>query len=138
MSIEPNEIFEFMQCAYRNGVMEKFMAVKAQALDAAMDAAGLNMGDLWNRMDDAKEETVLKIDKLLDKAGPFVKYATNDRLMRFVSRLLDISLIKHWVIKFMKRSLLKVMTGTKPPSLLDRAKSVLALKTTGYGGMKNG
>jgi hypothetical protein len=138
MSIRPDEIFELMHCSYRNGVTDKFISLESEALIEVMDESGMNLQDLLNRMDDAKQETVDKIDRLLDRIGPFVKYLANDHLMRFNSRLLDVPLVKHWMIRHMKRSLLKTLTGEAPPSLLEKVKTAFASKSAGRGGMING
>jgi len=128
MSIKPDEIFKLMQCSYRNGVTDKLISIESQALLEAMNETGMNLQDLLNRMDDSKQETVDKIDRFLDRMGPFVKYLANDHLMRLNSRLMDFSLIKCWMIRHIKQSLLKDMTGATPPSLLDRTNTFLASK----------
>jgi len=129
VSLDPAEVYQVLQCAYRNGVLDKFMAIQGEALEAVMEEAGVNMGDLLNRMDEAKEETVQKIDRLLDRMGPLVKYANNDRLMRLVSRLLDIPPVKRLIVSNIKKTILKTLNGQAPPSLADRIKA-LAGKAT--------
>jgi hypothetical protein len=111
MSIRPDEIFELMHCSYRNGITDKFISIESEALAEAMVETGMNLQDLLNRMDDAGQETVDRLDMLLDRIGPFVKYLANDRLMRFNSRLLDVPLVKRWMVRHMKRSLLKAIRG---------------------------
>lgn len=138
MSIKPDEIFELMHCSYRNGVTDKFISLETRALVEAMEETGMNLQDLLNRMDDAKQETVDRMDMLLDRIGPLVKYLSNDHLMRFNSRLLDVPLVKRWMFRLMKRSLLKAMTGEATPSLLERTKTVIVSKSAGRGGMNNG
>lgn len=138
MSIKPDEIFELMHCSYRNGVTDKFISLESRALAETMDETGMNLQDLLNRMDDAKQETVDRMDMLLDRIGPFVKYLANDHLMRFNSRLLDIPLVKRWMVRLMKRSLVKSMTGEAPPSLFEKMKTAFGSKAAGRGGMNNG
>lgn len=125
MAINPGEVFDVMECAYRHGVLDKFMVIQGEALEAVMKEAELNMGDLLNRMDEAEEETVQKVDKLLDRLGPFIKYADSDRLMKLTSRILDLPLVKRMMIKNMKNSISKIMTGESPPSLGQRIKAAL-------------
>jgi hypothetical protein len=78
------------------------------------------------------------MDMLLDRIGPYVKYLANDHLMRFNSRLLDVPMVKRWMIRIIKRSLLKAMTGEAHPSLLERTKTAFATKSARRGGMNNG
>ena len=124
MSLDPAEVFKVMQCAYRNGVLDKFMAIQGEALEGVMAEAQVNMGDLLNRMDEASEEAVQKIDRLLDRAGPFMKYLDSDGLMRFSSRLLDIALVRKAMVAGMKQNILKTLSDTPPPSLLDRFRAL--------------
>ena len=125
MPINPGEVYDVMECAYRHGVLDKFMAIQGDALEAVMEEGNLTMGDLLNRMDEAEEATVQKVDKLLDKLGPFIKYANNDKLMKLTSRLLDVPFVKKMMVANMKNTILKVMTGESPPSLGDKIKAAL-------------
>jgi hypothetical protein len=123
--IDPGEVYDVMECAYRHGVLDKFMAIQGEALEAVMEEGNLNMGDLLNRMDEAEEATVQKVDRLLDKLGPFIKYANNDKMMKLTSRLLDVPFVKKMMVANMKNTILKVMTGESPPSLGDKIKAAL-------------
>jgi hypothetical protein len=124
MSLDPKEVFNAMQCAYRHGVMDKFSVIQGEALVAVMEESGWNMGDLLNRLDGAEEKTVMKIDRLLNRVGPLVKYANNDHLMKFLSRLLDIGVVKRMAIANMKNSILKTLPGQSPPSRVERIKAM--------------
>jgi hypothetical protein len=62
---------------------------------------------------------------MLDRLGPFIKYANNDKLMKFASRILDIPLVQRMMVTNMKKTILKVMTGESPPSLGERIKAAL-------------
>jgi hypothetical protein len=124
LSLDPAEVFRVMQCAYRNGVLDQFMAIQGEALEAVMEEAKVNMGDLLNRMDEASEETVMKIDRLLDRAGPLMKYLDSDRLMKFSSRLLGIAFVRRLMVANMKNSILKTLSDEAPPSLLDKIKTL--------------
>jgi len=128
LPLDPAEVFRVMQCAYRNGVLDKFMVVQGEAMEGVMAATGMNMGDLLNRLDEAKEETVQKIDRLLNRVGPVMKFLDNDKLMKMASRLLDIGLVKKAMIKNMETTMVRAITGTTPPSLGARVRA-LAGKT---------
>jgi len=124
LSLDPAEVFKVMQCAYRNGVLDKFMVIQGEALEGVMAEAGVNMGDLLNRMDEATEESVQKIDRLLDKAGPLMKYLDSDKLMKVVSRLLDLPLVKKALVAGMKQNIAKTLSDSPPPSLADRLRAL--------------
>lgn len=124
MSLDPAEVFRVMQCAYRNGVLDKFMVIQGEALEGVMADTGMNMGDLLNRLDEADEATVMKIDRLLDRAGPFIKYLDNDRLMRFASRLLGVAAVRKLVVKNIRTTMARAASGITPPSLGERLKAL--------------
>ena len=113
-----------MQCAYRNGVLDKFMTIQGEALEQVMEEADVNMGDLLNRMDEAEEATVMKVDRLLDRAGPLMNYLNNDGLMKLTSRLLDLAFVRKMMIANMKNSILRTVSENPPPTLADKLKSL--------------
>ena len=125
MALDPKEVFQVMQCAYRNGVLDKFMAIQGDALEQVMEEANVNMGDLLNRLDEAEEATVMKIDRLLDRAGPLMKYLDNDALMKIASRMLDLAFVRKMMIANMKNSILRTVSETPPPTLADKVKALV-------------
>lgn len=124
MSLDPAQVFKVMQCAYRNGVLDKFMVIQGQAMEGVMADTGMNMGDLLNRLDEAEESTVQKIDKMLDRAGPAMKYLDSDTLMRLASRLLDSGLVQKMMVANMRAMMGRAATGTKPPSVGERLRAL--------------
>ncbi|NPV59498.1 MAG: hypothetical protein HPY75_07535, partial [Actinobacteria bacterium] len=54
LALDPQEVFKVMQCAWRNGVLDKFMVIQGEALEGVMADTGMNMGDLLNRLDEAR------------------------------------------------------------------------------------
>ena len=125
MALDPKEVFQVMQCAYRNGVLDKFMAIQGDALEQVMEEANMNMGDPLNRLDEAEEATVMKIDRLLDRAGPLMKYLDNDALMKIASRMLDLAFVRKMMIANMKNSILRTVSETPPPTLADKVKALV-------------
>jgi len=124
LALDPAEVFRVMQCAYRNGVLDKFMVIQGKAMEEVMASTGMNMGDLLNRLDEADEATVMKIDRLLERAGPLMKYLDNDRLMRAASRLLDAGAVKKMMVKGMGATMARAATGEAPPSLGARLRAL--------------
>jgi hypothetical protein len=110
MSFDPDDAFKFMRCMYRNGVLDRFSAIQGQAMAEVMAEAGLNMGDMSNSMDQASEQSIAKIDRLLGMTGPLFKHLANDRLMRLISKVLDVSIVRRQVLKNMKKSMLASLT----------------------------
>ncbi|MBC7231591.1 MAG: hypothetical protein H5T74_14530, partial [Actinobacteria bacterium] len=108
--------FRVMQCAWRNGVLDKFMVIQGEALEGVMADTGMNLGDLLNRLDEASEETVQKIDRLLDRAGPLMRHLDSDRLMRLASRLLDLSPVRKAMVAGMRANMARAATGAPRPS----------------------
>jgi hypothetical protein len=53
-----------------------------------------------------------------------MKYLDSDGLMRFSSRLLDIALVRKAMVAGMKQNILKTLSDTPPPSLLDRFRAL--------------
>lgn len=126
MSIDSQMVFWAVQCAYRNGVLDKISALQGEALKAIMRETGLNMGDLFNRLDEAQEETVQKIDRLAGRLGPLIKYANNDRLMKLVSRILDIRAVQRIIVKGSKKMILKNLDGRAAPSPMHKPNAMAA------------
>jgi len=124
VAIDPQEVFWVMQCAYRNGALDKFMSIQGKALELVMEETGADMGDLLNRMDEAKEETVMKVDRLLDRVGPLLKYLNNDRLMRLADRLLSIKRVQDLMARRMADSIKRTLTGEGKPTLRERVLSL--------------
>ncbi|NPV60923.1 MAG: hypothetical protein HPY75_14830, partial [Actinobacteria bacterium] len=54
LALDPAEVFKVMRCAWRNGVLDKFMVIQGEALEGVMADTGMNMGDLLNRLDEAR------------------------------------------------------------------------------------
>ena len=124
LALDPAEVFKVMRCAWRNGVLDKFMVIQGEALEGVMADTGMNMGDLLNRLDEARPETVARIDRLLDRAGPLMRYLDSDRLMGTVSRLLDLAPVRRMMVAGMRAQMTRAATGAPRPSLKER---VLAL-----------
>ena len=111
MSFDPDEAFRFMRCMYQSGLLDKFSAIQGEAMDEVMAASGLNVGDLMNRMDQASDASIAMIDRMLGMMGPLFKYLASERLMRFVSNVLDVSLVRRQVLKNMKKTMLRALTA---------------------------
>ncbi|MDY6797049.1 MAG: hypothetical protein SWK76_17475 [Actinomycetota bacterium] len=141
MTLEAAQVFAVMETSYRKGVIDKFIPLFGEALEGLMEETGMNMEDLLNKLDEAKPETVEKLNRLLGSSGPLLRLANNDRLMGLVSRILDLELVRRVSIRgliwFLKRSLAK-SEGEFPP-LTERLRgyiTVIGQRSSGLAGGK--
>lgn len=111
MAAKPGLVFEVTASAYRNGVLDKGMVIFGDALVDVVEKTGFKLGDLVNRMDEASERTVMRLDALLARSGPLLRIAASDRLMAFVSRLLDVAAVRRAGVAVLTRMLVKAATA---------------------------
>ena len=110
MAFDPDDAFRFMRCMYRSGLLDRVSAIQGEAMAEVMAEAGLNMGDMSNNLDQASEQSVAKIDRMLGMFGPVLGHLANDWLMRLIAGLLDVPLVRRQLLKNMKKSMLASMT----------------------------
>jgi hypothetical protein len=126
MALEPGQLFNLMEVAYRKGVIDKFMPLQGEALKRLKEKTGFGMPEISNLMNDAKEETVKRIDFVLKHAGPLLCLAANEALMGLASRMLDLEVIKRIIVwtnfKLLEWMIAKIQ-GTLPP-LRERLRSI--------------
>ncbi len=109
-----------MRCAYRHGVLQKFTVIQGEALQVVMSQANCNLGDLLNLLNGAGEGTVTRIEGLLNRLGPVIKYAANDHIMSLTSKLLDLGPVRKMTVAFLRNRMLKVIPDQEVPSLKQR------------------
>jgi len=111
LALKPGLVFEVMASAYRHDVLDKGMSIMGDAIDGAMLDTGLKIGDLVNKMDEAQERTVMKLNNLLARSGLLLQLAASDRLMAAVSRLLDVKVVRKTAATVMHRMLVKAVAA---------------------------
>jgi hypothetical protein len=141
LAFDPDLMFSVMEKAYRTGLFDKMNVIMGEALGEVIKKHGLNMEELINRMDGAKEETVQKMDRALSHSTLMLKLAGNEKMMVMMSKLMDVALVHKLSVKgmafFLERTMAKA-DGTLPP-LKEQLKGFLAarkdkaLATTGRG-----
>ncbi len=104
-------LFEVTASAYRNGLIDKGMALFGDAVDGVMEKTGCEIGDMVNKMDEASEKTVMRMDFMLAHSGPMLRLAANDRMMALVSRLLDIAVVRKLSVAVLTKILAKAVTA---------------------------
>jgi NADP-dependent 3-hydroxy acid dehydrogenase YdfG len=113
LSLKQGQVFKVMACAYRHDVLDKFLSVLGDAIDGVMRDADLGIGDLVNKLDEAGEQTVMKLDGLIARSGPMLRFAAMDRVMAAVSRLMDVATVRKAMVAVTKRMLVKAVTADR-------------------------
>ncbi len=104
-------LFEVTASAYRSGVIDKGMALFGDVVDGVMKETGCEIGDLVNKIDEASEKTVMRMDALLAWSGPAIRLAASDHLMALTSRLLDVAIVRRLGVAALTRMLVKAVTA---------------------------
>ena len=99
LRLESTQVFAVMETLYRKGVIDKFIPLFGEVLVGLGEETGMNLGDLLNKLNEVKPETIRMLDRLLGISGPLLRLANNDRLMGLVSRILDLELIRLVLIR---------------------------------------
>ncbi len=116
MSLDQKALFDVLSCAQRNGVLEKLMVFLGQGIEEALEEGGLNTGDLLNMLDEVEEESLVKADGLLGMIGGFLPLANNDKLMMFLSYLLEDPNLTTGMVQKVKEAILNNPAGQPPVS----------------------
>jgi hypothetical protein len=107
MSLDQNEVFDVVACAYRTGVLDKLLSVQGEAIETALEEGGLTMWELLNAVEEIDEGTIAKLDGLLGMIGGFIKFGNNDELMMLLSYLLGDNFLRGMIVQKMKDSILQ-------------------------------
>ncbi len=113
MPIDADVAFRFMRANYRSGMLDKTGVILGDALGVWMQEEGLDMEDLFQRLDGAGEDQVARLDRLVRFAGPLLRLSSNERMLRWQSRLLDLPRVRAAMIFIVKR-ILKRMFPSPP------------------------
>ena len=118
MAFDPDLMFSVMEKAYRTGLFDNVNVILGEALGEVIKKHGLNMEELINRMDGAKEETVQKMDRALSHSTLMLKLAGNEKMMVMMSKLMDVAMVHKLSVKgialFLERTMAKA-DGALPP-----------------------
>lgn len=125
MAIDPDELYKVMQCAERAGVIEKGTSFAGAMIEKVLEDPEIDLGMLFNIADAISGNAVMYADKALGIMGPFIRFAASDRLMRLVSRILDIKILMNITADMSARLMIMMLKGQKPKLLL-RLNTVLS------------
>ena len=98
MELKPEQLFKFLEVAYRHGVLDELMPLVGESLDRVQSAAGQNMDDLLNKLDGAGSESIVRVDRLLALSPPLLLLASNDLVMSLLSRMLSLAPVRRMVV----------------------------------------
>lgn len=131
MGVNPEDFYKVILAAERSGIIDKVMEISGEALGKFLEQTEYDLGDIFNRVDEATADLIKVMDSVIGAIGPFVRFAANERLFRIVSRILDFKIIKRTIIYLFDRIMILMMEGRTTPSLLSRLKTTLHIKSAG-------
>jgi hypothetical protein len=111
VALEASELFGLMEVAYRKGVLDKNSRIMGEAIGIALANNGKTIQDLMNNLDNIEEKSLARANRLLEKAGPFIRLASNEKLMEVMSRLLDLAPVRKAMVGRQVRSIERMMAG---------------------------
>ncbi len=106
MSLETADVIAFMQAAYRQGALDKFMRVLGRSLFELMDETGVTFETLVYKLDEAGGEAIRKFEGSLTRAGGLMRLAARDGIMRVASRVLDVAAVARLLTLALKAALM--------------------------------
>lgn len=116
LSLKQGQVFEVMACAYRHDVLDKGMSILGDAIDGMMREEDMKIGDLVNRLDEAQEQTVMKINAVLARSGPLLRLAATDTVMSLTSRLLSVRTVRNAMVSLTRRALSRALRQGEGPA----------------------
>ncbi len=118
MELKPDQLFTFMEVAYRHGVIDELMPLVGRSVDRLKEHSGLTMDDLLNKLDGAQPASIEKFNKVMSWSPPLLRLASSDFLMSTLAKLLAIRAVQRitvWSVeKYLAHALAKA-DGTLPP-----------------------
>lgn len=89
MAVEAERVFDLLEVAYRQGVLDRAMPLVGEALDDLREESGKPLSYFLTVMDEADDATLARLDRTLGRSGLLIRLATSERLMGLLSRALD-------------------------------------------------
>jgi hypothetical protein len=118
VEMKPEQLFAFLESAYRNQVLDKLLPCVGLCLDGLKARSGMTMDQLLDKLDGAQPDSLEKFDRFLGLMSPLMVVAKSDLLMKLLGRLLNFravqkltALMLEW---YFARTLAK-SEGTLPP-----------------------
>ncbi len=103
MVLQPEQLFNFMEAAWRNGVLDELLPLVGQSLEKLKAKTGLTMDDLLNMLDGAQPASIEKFNKVLNLTPPLMKLASNDLLMGMLAKALRLQPVRSLTVWGMEK-----------------------------------
>ncbi len=133
MELQPEQLFNFMEVAWRKGVLDELMPLVGQSLEKLKAKTGLTMDDLLNLLDGAQPASIEKFNKVIGLVSPLIRLAGNDFLMGALAKLLRLQPVQRlmvWGVEKYFGYYVAKTTGTLVP-LGQKIKGLALSRTAG-------
>ncbi len=120
MALDTRMAFKFCQVNYEYGLLDEMGSIVGDALEAVMAEQCIDMEDVLNRLDGAGEQTIERIDSLLERrSNLFFRLAANKPMTRLQAALLRIPAVRRGAVRVAAALLRK---GLAPGGAIARDK----------------
>ena len=120
MALDTRQAFKFLQVNYEYGLLDEMGSIVGDALEIIMAEQRIDMEDVLNRMDGAGEQTIERVDRLLEKwSNLFFRLAANKSMTRLQAALLRIPAVRRGAVRLAVALLRK---GLAPGGAIAREK----------------
>lgn len=123
MGVNPEDFYKVILAAERSGIIDKVMEISGEALGKFLEQTEYDLGDIFNRVDEATANLINIMDSVIGAIGPFVRFAASERLFRIVSRTLDFKIVKRSIMYMFDKIMILMMEGRTSPSLMSRLRT---------------
>ncbi len=117
MALDPALVFEATEAAYRHGVLDQSLPVLSEALEKLIARNDLTLEDLLTKLDGAQQKTVDRVEMALSHAGPLLKLAKQDWLMKMTAKMLNLAIMRKAMAFAMQKGLELVIARGDPDRL---------------------
>lgn len=131
MASETGLAFRFMRINYKYGLMDEVGSIAGDALETVLLERGLDMEDLINALDGASEQTVERLNRLVERYSPVaLRLMTNETMTRFQAWLLRKPAVRRAAVmaatRLLRRLDLAPGTGANGCASLEQAPGPVA------------
>lgn len=128
MAVDPDLFFKLMQSADRNNLINKGSAIMGEIIERVISDPGIDLGDLFNIIDNVSMDALLKVDKIVGMANPLLRLAANDYLMRTASRILDSATLNRFAVDKGSVLMIRMLKGEKGTGFISRLRETAVAK----------
>jgi len=115
MITDRDPAFQFMRAQYRSGMLDAAGPLLGRALDEAMAEAGMDLEDLFMRLEALPEGSVERLDRLAGRwSGPILKVLSAEGPARLQARLLRSRRLQEMLVRMLRRRLVRFLSVPVP------------------------